>query len=216
MSRYIGPNCRLCRAQKQKLMLKGERCLSMKCPIDKKSSLLRKGPPGKPASIRLKKLSNYGVQLKEKQKIKNLYGVIERQFRKYFTIASNKKGITGDNLILQLETRLDNILYRMHIASSRKQARQIILHGHIEVNNRIINIPSYNVKKGDLINVKEKSKKIPMILESLKRVGTDGVVPWLEINPDEVSGIVKDFPQRNDIKFVGTINEQYVVELYSK
>ena len=216
MARYIGPRCRLCRAQKQKLFLKGDRCLSIKCPIDKKSSLLRKGFPGKGAGARMKKLSGYGIQLKEKQKLRNFYCLLERQFKRYFHIANRKKGITGDNLILQLETRLDNIVYRMHFFSGRSQARQFILHGHVEVNNKIVNIPSFNVKKGDVISISEKSKKMKVILDSLKRVGTEGVVNWLEVNPDEVKGTVKELPKRSEIKDLDNMNEQLVVELYSK
>jgi len=216
MARYLGPKCRLCRAQKQKLMLKGDRCISVKCPIDKKENLKRKGLPGKAASARLKKISNYGVQLKEKQKLKNLYGVLEKQFRRYFEIANRKKGITGDNLIILLETRLDNILFRMHMATSRSQARQIILHGHVEVNGTKVNIPSYNVKKDDIISIKENSKKKKIILDALKKVGTEGIVPWLEVNVDKAEGVIKELPRRSDIKYIGTINEQLVVELYSK
>ncbi len=216
MARYLGPRCRLCRAQKTKLMLKGDRCLSLKCPIDKKDNLKRKGLPGKAASARMKKISNYGIQLKEKQKLKNIYGVLERQFFKYFKIANNKKGITGENLITILETRLDNILFRMHFAASRTQARQFVKHGHIEVNGKIVNIPSFNVRKDDVIAVKDKSKKLKQILESLKRVGSDGVVPWLDVNPDDVKGTIKQIPRRNEIKDLETINEQLIVELYSK
>jgi len=216
MARYTGPKCRLCRAQRQKLMLKGDRCLSASCPIDKRNNLLRKGPPGKAASTRLRKISDYGVQLQEKQKIKNIYGILERQFRRYFDIANRKKGITGDNLIVLLESRLDNIVYRMHFCSSRTQARQYILHGHIEVNGKRVNIPSYLVKEGDEISVKESSRKDIVILESLKRVGTDGVVPWLDVNPDQVTGSVKQLPRRNEVEYICSINEQLVVELYSK
>lgn len=216
MARYTGPSCRVCRSKQQKLMLKGDRCLSIKCPIDKKNSLLRKGLPGKMAGTRLRKISNYGVQLKEKQKIKYMYGILEKQFRKYYEIANRKKGITGENLIIQLETRLDNIVYRMHFLSSRDQARQHILHGHIEVNGRIVRVPSFNVKQGDVIETRNSSKKLKTILESLKRVGTDGVVPWLDVNPDEVKGVVKQIPRRNEILDLANINEQLVVELYSK
>ena len=216
MARYVGARCRLCRAQKQKLMLKGDRCLSVKCPIDKKSDLLRKGLPGKAAGLRLKKISDYGVQLKEKQKLKNIYGILERQFKRYYDIANRKKGITGENLIEILETRLDNIIYRMHFASSRSQARQFVLHSHVEVNGKLVNIPSYNVKQDDIITVRDKSSKMKNVLESLKRVGTDGVVPWLEVNPDEAKGTVKQIPRRNEIKDLESVNEQLVVELYSK
>jgi small subunit ribosomal protein S4 len=216
MARYLGPSCRQCRAQKQKLMLKGDRCLSVKCPIDKKSDLLRKGLPGKSAGTRLKKISDYGIQLKEKQKLKNMYGVLEKQFRRYYEIANRKKGITGENLITILETRLDNVIYRMHFLSSRNQARQFIRHGHVEVNGRLVNIPSFNVKENDVIKIRENSKKQKVVLDSLKRVGTDGVVPWLEVNPDDVSGTLKQIPRRNEIKDLDGINEQLVVELYSK
>lgn len=216
MARYIGAKCRLCRSQKQKLMLKGDRCLSVKCPIDKKSDLLRKGLPGKAAGLRMKKISDYGVQLKEKQKLKNIYGVLERQFRRYYDIANRKKGITGENLVEILETRLDNIVYRMHFAASRAQARQFVLHNHVEVNGNLVNIPSYNVKQDDVITVRDKSSKMKNVLDSLKRVGTDGVVPWLEVNPDEAKGIVRQIPRRNEIKDLESVNEQLIVELYSK
>jgi len=216
MARYTGPSCRVCRSKQQKLMLKGDRCLSIKCPIDKKNRHLRKGLPGKMAGTRLRKVSNYGIQLKEKQKLKYMYGVLEKQFRRYHEIANRKKGITGENLLILLETRLDNIIFRMHFLSSRDQARQHILHGHIEVNGRIVKIPSFSVKEGDVIEVKNASKKLKTILESLKRVGTDGVAPWLEVNPDEVKGSVKQIPRRSEIIDLGNINEQLVVELYSK
>ncbi len=216
MARITSAKCRFCRAQKQKLMLKGDRCLTIKCPIDKKDSLLRKGLPGKASTSKLKKLSNYGIQLKEKQKLKTMYGILETQFRRYFEIASRKKGITGDNLLILLETRLDNVIYRMHFASSRKKARQLVRHGHVEINKKKINIPSYNIKQGDIITVSEKSRKNIEILESLKRVGIDGIVPWLEVNPDDVRGSIKQLPRRSDIIYVDNINEQLVVELYSK
>jgi small subunit ribosomal protein S4 len=216
MARLITARCRICRGQKLKLMLKGERCLTVKCPIDKKSNMLRKGLPGKAPGQRMKKTSNYGIQLKEKQKLKNFYGIFEKQFRRFFSIANRKKGITGENLIQLLETRLDNIIYRMHFLSSRAQARQFILHGHIEVNGKVINIPSYICKKDDVITVKEKSKKLKIILESLKKFGTEGVASWLEVNPDEAKGTVKDMPKRADVRDLDQVNEQLVVELYSK
>jgi small subunit ribosomal protein S4 len=216
MARYTKANCRLCRAKQQKLMLKGNRCLSVKCPIDKKTGMLRKGTPGKSPGTRLKKVSNYGIQLKEKQKLRNTYGLMEKQFRKYFSVAISRKGITGENLIQLLETRLDNIVYRMHFLSSRKQSRQFILHGHIEVNGKVINIPSYQVKKDDVVTVREKSKKNKEILESLKRVGSAGIVPWIEVNPDEVRGVLKQVPRRSEVIDLANINEQLVVELYSK
>jgi len=216
MARYIAAKCRICRGQKMKLILKGERCLSVKCPIDKKSNLLRKGLPGKGPGVRLKKTSNYGIQLKEKQKMKNFYGIYERQFRRLFEIANRKKGITGENLIQLLELRLDNVIYRMHFLSSRAQARQFILHGHVEVNGKVVNIPSFIVKKDDIVSVKDNSKKLKVVLDSLKKFGTEGVTAWLEVNPDEVKGVIKDLPKRSEIKDLDQINEQLVVELYSK
>jgi small subunit ribosomal protein S4 len=216
MGRYIGPNCRICRAQKQKLMLKGDRCVSSKCPIDKKTSLLRKGLPGRSSTVRMKKVSNYGLQLKEKQKMRSMYGLFEKQFRRYFFIARRKKGVTGDNLLILLETRLDNVLYRLHFASSIKQARQIVLHGHVKINDKVINIPSYNVKKDEVVTLIDKSKRNKIILDSLKRVKTDGIPIWLEINEDEVRGTIKQLPRRNEMDYIGNINEQLVVELYSK
>lgn len=216
MARYLGARCRLCRAQRQKLLLKGERCLSGKCPIDKKNSFLRKGAPGRASNARMKKLSNYAVQLREKQKLKETYGLLERQFKRFFFMAQRMKGKTGDNLLILLETRLDNVLYRLHIASSRQQARQLVLHRHVLVNGHTVNIPSYILKKDDVITLKEGSKKLISVLESLKRVSTDGIPSWLELNPDEVRAVVKDIPARKDLVYPGTINEQLVVELYSK
>lgn len=183
----------------------------------KYDKILKKKPygPGQSA-LKRKKQSVYGIQLNEKQKIKLMYGVLERQFRRYFEKANRQKGITGENLIKILESRLDNIVYRMRLATSRSQARQIVLHKHIEVNGRTVNIPSYQVKPGDTITVREKSKKMKVILESLKLVGSDGVVPWLEVNVDNASGVVHQIPRRSEITDLKDINEQLVVELYSK
>lgn len=216
MARYLQAKCRRCRAENQKLFLKGERCSTVKCPIDKKDSLLRKGLPGKATGFRMKKMSVFGIQLKEKQKVKQMYGVLERQFRRYFHIANAQKGVTGDNLVKILESRLDNIVYRMHFATSRSQARQIILHGHINVNGRKVDIPSYNVKEGDAVSVKEKSKKFVAILEALKLVNSQGVVPWLEVDIDNEKGVVKQLPRRSEVLDLSNINEQLIVELYSK
>lgn len=179
--------------------------------------ILKKKPygPGQ-SSLRRKKVSVYGMQLNEKQKLKYMYGVLEKQFRRYFDIANRKKGITGDNLIQILESRLDNIVYRMRFATTRDQARQIVLHKHIEVNGRIVNVPSYQVKEGDVITVKEKSKKMTVILDSLKLVGSYGVMPWLEVDVDNATGTVKQIPRRSEVTDLEGINEQLVVELYSK
>jgi small subunit ribosomal protein S4 len=164
----------------------------------------------------MKKMSVYGVQLKEKQKVKQIYGVLERQFRRYFEIANRQKGITGENLIKILETRLDNILYRMHFASSRAQARQLILHGHVEVNGRKVNIPSYNLKEGDVVSFKEKSRELPVVVEAMKMIDTQGVMPWLDVDKSKVTGTLKQIPRRSEIVDLTDINEQLIVELYSK
>ena len=211
MGRYLGPQCRLCRAEGVKLYLKGDRCNTDKCPITKK-----KGMPGKGPRARIKKRSDYGVQLREKQKVKRMYGMLEKQFKIFFLKAEKMRGITGDNLIQLLERRLDNIVYRMHFASSRKMARQIVSHGHILVNGRKVNIPSYLVKENDEIEVREKSKKLLVIKESLKEYSRAGVVPWLEVGPDRVWGKVKMIPRRNDVTDLANVNEQLIVELYSK
>ncbi len=211
MGRYLGPQCRLCRAEGVKLYLKGDRCNTDKCPITKK-----KGMPGKGPRARIKKRSDYGVQLREKQKVKRMYGMLEKQFKIFFLKAEKMRGITGDNLIQLLERRLDNIVYRMHFASSRKMARQIVSHGHILVNGRKVNIPSYLVKENDEIEVREKSKKLLVIKESLKEYSRAGVVPWLEVDPDRVWGKVKMIPRRNDVTDLANVNEQLIVELYSK
>jgi small subunit ribosomal protein S4 len=216
MARYLQAKCRRCRAENQKLFLKGERCLSVKCPIDKSYDLKRKYAPGKSSGTRLKKKSVYGVQLKEKQKMKQIYGVLERQFRRYFEIANRQKGITGENLVKILECRLDNVLYRMHFASSRAQARQLVLHGHVQVNGKKVNIPSYSLKEGDTISIKDKSKGSTTIAESLKAVETQGVMPWLEVNAEALTGVLKQIPRRSEVVDLQDINEQLIVELYSK
>ena len=216
MARYIQARCRRCRAENKKLFLKGARCLSMKCPIDKKDSLLRKAPPGKASGTRLKKVSGYGIQLKEKQKLKYIYGILERQFRRYFDIASRQKGITGENLIRLLETRLDNMIFRAHFATSRSQARQIVLHRHVQVNGQVVDIASFNVKEGDVISIKDKSKNLKIVLESLRLSGNYGVCPWLEVDTENLKATVRAIPRRNDITDLGDINEQLIVELYSK
>jgi small subunit ribosomal protein S4 len=211
MGRYIGPQCRLCRAEKTKLYLKGERCHSAKCPVTQK-----KGTPGKGPRSRMRKMSDYGIQLREKQKIKRMYGMLEKQFLIFFSRAERMKGITGDNLLIMLERRLDNIIYRMRFASSRKQARQLVSHGHVEVNGRRVNIASYLVKAEDAISIRENSKKLTSIKESLKEYSRSGVVPWLEVDPDKMTGKIVAIPRRNDLMDLADVREQLVVELYSK
>ena len=208
MGRYTGPSCRLCRRESVKLMLKGERCLSSKCAIIKK-----KMPPGKMPKRRLK-ISEYGIQLREKQKLKRYYGLMESQFKRYFEIASRKKGITGEILLTLLEQRLDNVVFRMHYASSRKMARQLVGHGHIHVNGKKVDIPSFFIKEGDTVEVKEKSKKVIPILESMKNISRVGTVPWIEVDPDNLKGEFLYLPKREEIDL--PVNEQLIVELYSK
>ncbi|NUN09906.1 MAG: 30S ribosomal protein S4 [Ignavibacteriaceae bacterium] len=208
MARYTGSVCKLCRREKQKLFLKGQKCLSEKCPIEK-----RNYPPGQHGSSRRSKISEYGVQLREKQKIKRIYGVLETQFHNSFEKASRQKGITGDNLVKLLERRLDNVVYRLGFAPSRKSARQLVRHRHIIVNEILVDIPSYIVVPGDVIKVKEKSKKLESIHNSLKRT-KDTQFSWLQVDKAALSGTFVQVPERTEIPL--NANEQLVVELYSK
>jgi small subunit ribosomal protein S4 len=211
MGRYTGPQCRLCRGSGVKLFLKGERCHSDHCAVSKK-----RPAPGKGPRVRPRKLTDYGIQLREKQKMKRLYGLVEKQFVITFHRALKMTGKTGDNLVALLERRLDNIVYRLRFASSRKQARQLVLHGHVHVNGRRVDVASYLVKENDKVAIKEKSQKLVAIKESLKEYSKAGVVPWLEVNPDSMVGMLKIIPKRNDVTDLGDIREQLVVELYSK
>ncbi|MDR1903662.1 MAG: 30S ribosomal protein S4 [Treponema sp.] len=211
MARYIGPVCRLCRTEQRKLMLKGGRCKSDKCPINKKRSA-----PGKDPKSRAGKRSDYGMQLREKQKLKRIYGMLEKQFSLFFERALKMTGITGENLIVLLERRLDNIVYRLRFAASRSQARQLVLHGHIRVNGKRVNIPSYLVKPEDTIEVGESSKNMIVVKESLKEFGKSGVMSWLQLDPDTLKGKILALPRRSDITDLADIKEQMIVELYSK
>jgi small subunit ribosomal protein S4 len=211
MARYTGPVCRLCRTEGKKLCLKGDRCNSDKCPINKK-----RPAPGKDPKARAGKRSEYGLQLREKQKIKRIYGVQEKQFHLTFDRALRMHGVTGENLIRLLESRLDNIVFRMHFASCRNQARQIVSHRHVMVNGKIVNIPSYQVKPGDVIEIKEKSKKLAVIQDGLKEVSKSGTCPWLTLDEDAVKGTFVQFPRREEVVDLADIKEQLVVELYSK
>jgi small subunit ribosomal protein S4 len=211
MARYTGPVCRLCRAEGRKLFLKGERCRSDKCPINKKRL-----PPGKAPKTRIGKKSEYAVQLREKQALKRTYGLLERQFHNIFEKALGLPGKTGDNLIILLERRLDNVVYRLHFATSRAQARQLVNHGHIAVNGKRVNIASYLVKPGDVISVIGAAKKMDTIRQALEEVQRSGVMPWLEVNVDEMTGRYVTNPQRQDVTDTMDIKEQLVVELYSK
>ena len=211
MGRYLGPQCRYCRAEQVQLFLKGDRCKGPNCAITKK-----RAAPGKSMRSRMRKVSDYGLQLREKQKLKRMYGMLEKQFKLFFTKATRMKGVTGENLIRLLERRLDSVVYRMRFSSSRKQARQFVLHGHILVNGRRVNVPSYQVRVNDKIEVAERSKKILVIKESLKEYSRSGVVPWIEVDADNLSGVFKAIPGRNDVVDLSDIKEQLIVELYSK
>jgi len=208
MARYTGASCKLCRREGQKLFLKGERCYSNKCAIGR-----RPYAPGQHGAMK-KKLSEYGIQLREKQKAKRFYGVLESQFRKYFEMANRKKGITGENLLQLLESRLDNVVYRMGFGTTRAEARQLVTHGHFEVNGRKVNIPSYIVKAGDAIEVSEKGKKSVRFREILDVTGSKVVPKWLEVDQENLKGKVVALPSREDIDL--NIQEHLIVELYSK
>jgi small subunit ribosomal protein S4 len=209
MARYIGPVCRLCRREDMKLFLKGDRCYTDKCGYERRAY-----PPGQHGQARRKKPSDYREQLREKQKVKRIYGIAERQFRGYYYKASRMKGVTGENLIQLLERRLDNVVYRLGFASDHAEARQLVRHGHFKVNGRRVNIPSYLVRANDKVEVLEASRKIARIVDSLGAVDRRGVPNWLEVNKDAFVGTVKSLPAREDVTL--PIREQLIVELYSK
>lgn len=209
MARYIGPVCRLCRREAMKLFLKGERCYTEKCAIEK-----RNFPPGQHGKTRKAKLAGYGLQLREKQKVKRIYGVLEAQFRTYFAEADRRKGITGENLLVTLERRLDNVSYSLGFAASRAQARQFVRHGHVLVDGRKVTIPSYQVKAGQTVVVKEASRKNAFIRSSVETARGRGVPDWLDLDAENVTGKVIRLPTREDIKL--PIQEQLIVELYSR
>ncbi len=217
MARYTGAVCKLCRRERQKLFLKGSKCFSDKCPVEDRkgegSGRSKNYPPGQHGLNRRAKISEYGTQLREKQKVKRIYGVLEKQFRNLFEKASRQKGITGDNLIKSLERRFDNVVYRIGFAPSRKAARQLILHCHILVNGKQVNIPSYVLMPGDVIKVREKSKQLDSIHNSLKRV-RDNQYPWLSLDKANLTGTFLQIPERADVPL--NVREQFVVELYSK
>jgi small subunit ribosomal protein S4 len=208
MARYIGPSCKLCRREKQKLFLKGNKCFSEKCILEKKNYA-----PGQHGLSRRAKFSEYGVQLREKQKIKRIYGLLETQFHNYFEKANKQKGITGENLVKMLERRFDNVVYRLCFAPSRKSARQLILHRHFLINDKIVDMPSYIISAGDVVQLREKSKKLDIIHNSLKRT-KDNMYSWLQIDKASLSGTFLQVPERAEVPL--NANEQLVVELYSK
>lgn len=209
MARYTGPSCKLCRRERMKLFLKGTKCFSDKCPIES-----RNYPPGQHGISKRSRISDYAVQLREKQKVRKTYGVLENQFRRYFEEASRRTGVTGDNLVKLLERRFDNTIYRLGLAPSRKAARQLILHKHFTINGNVVNIPSYLLKPGDSIQVRDKSKKLEAIHDSMKRIKDNMMVTWLTLDKASMKGTFMKEPDRAEVPFVA--NEQLIVELYSK
>lgn len=208
MARYTGPKCRLCRREGTKIYLKGDRCFTDKCPYER-----RPYPPGQHGRKR-KKSSDYENQLREKQKVRRMYGILEDQFHHYFLIAERQKGVTGTNLLRLLEMRLDNIVYKMGFANSRDQARQLVRHGHVQVNGRKTDLPSVQLKAEDEVAVSEKGKKIPFVQEASDVVDRRGIPEWIDVDSQEFKGMIKQKPEREDITF--PINEHLIVELYSK
>ncbi len=208
MAVYHDAVCKLCRRERQKLFLKGSKCYTEKCPLEKKNY-----PPGQHGTSRRTKISEYGIQLREKQKVKRIYGLLEAQFKNYFEKAIKQKGRTGENLIKLLERRLDNTVFRLGFASSRKAARQLVKHRHVLVDGKIVDIPSYLLKPGQVVSIKEKSKTLDIIHNSLKRV-KEGTYPWLQIDKATLSGTFLHIPERSEIPL--NANEQLIVELYSK
>ena len=213
MARYTGPVCRLCRREKMKLFLKGPKCDSMKCPIER-----RPYPPGEHGRDRMRQGSEYLVQLREKQKARRIYGVLEKQFANLYQEANRQQGITGENLLRMLELRLDNVVYRASWASSRNQARQLVRHGHVLVNSKRVTIPSYRVRKGDVVSLKERSRELIVIRHNMDTLDRQ-VPPWLDNAGGEGGGgpfdvVVRDLPQREHIDV--PVREQLIVELYSK
>lgn len=209
MARYVGPACRLCRREGMKLFLKGERCYGEKCAIER-----RNVPPGQHGKGRRARMAGYGLQLREKQRVKRMYGVLESQFRRYFKQADRKKGVTGETLLQLLEKRLDNVVYRLGFATSRPQARQLVRHGHFTVNGRRADIPSYSVRAGDKVAVRKNSVKNPAIIYAMEEVKGRGIPEWLQLDPENLAGRLTSIPTRDQLNL--PVQEQLIVELYSK
>jgi small subunit ribosomal protein S4 len=209
MARYTGPVCRLCRREDSQLYLKGDRCFSQKCAYER-----RPYPPGQHGQGRKRRPSDYGQQLREKQKVKRMYGVLEKQFRGYYYRAARMKGVTGENLLSLLERRLDNVAMRLGFGASHAECRQLARHGHFLVNGKRVNIPSFLVSAGDVIEVREKSRKVQKVVEALAKVDRTPAPTWLELDKDSFKGKVTALPARSDI--AAEIDEQLIVELYSK
>lgn len=210
MGRYIDSSCRLCRRERQKLFLKGTKCFTEKCPVERRGPT----PPGQHGQSRRSKVSEYGKQLREKQKIRRMYGLMETQFRNYFEKALKQTGRTGETLVKILERRLDNVVYRMGMAPSRKAARQLIVHGHFLVNDKRVDVPSYLLRSGDAVHVRERSKKLQVIHASMKRMKDSAMLPWLSLDKAAMRGTFLNVPERADIPL--DADEQLIVELYSK
>ncbi len=208
MARYTGPRCRQCRRENMKLFLKGERCFTDSCAFDR-----RQFAPGQHGQGRAK-FSPYGEQLREKQKVKRMYGVLEKQFRTYYHKASQKKGVTGENLIATLESRFDNMIFRLGFCSSRNEARQMIKHGHFRINGKKVDIPSYLLRPEDVISVRERSRTVQRIKDAIETAKQRGIPRWLELNSEQFTGKVLAVPEREEI--IAPIREQLIVELYSK
>lgn len=209
MARYTESVCRLCRRENMKLFLKGDRCYSDKCGFDRRGYA-----PGQHGERRGRKLSDYGIQLREKQKVKRIYGLTEKQFRLTFTKANRQKGIAGTNFLVMLERRLDNVVYRLGFAASRNQGRQLVRHNHILVNGKRVNIPSYQVRVGDLVEVREKSRQMQAVVDALDAVVRRGVPQWLDLDKDAMKGMIKGFPVREDLTM--PMQEQLIVEFYTR
>ncbi|MCP4749156.1 MAG: 30S ribosomal protein S4 [Desulfobacteraceae bacterium] len=209
MARYTGSVCRICRRENMKLFLKGDRCYSDRCAFDRRSYA-----PGEHGQRRRGKTSDYGIQLREKQKVKRMYGLSEKQFHLFFEKADRQKGITGTNLLVLLERRLDNVVYRLGFVNSRTQGRHFVRHSHFMVNGKKVNIPSYLIKIGDEVTIAEKSKKVQAVSDSLETVVRRGVPQWLDFEKEQMKGIVRSFPVRDDLTI--PMQEQLIVELYSK
>ena len=208
MARYVGPACKLCRREGVKLYLKGERCMTGKCALDRRSTA-----PGQHGAAN-KKVREYGMQLREKQKTKRYYGVLEKPFANYYAEAERKSGMTGENLLVLLERRLDNTVYRMGLANSRKEARQLVLHAHFTLNGKKVTVPSISVKVGDVIAIKESSRDLALVKALIEGAATKITPKWLEVNKENATAKVVALPAREDIDF--DFNEQLIVELYSK
>jgi small subunit ribosomal protein S4 len=209
MARYTGAVCKLCRREGEKLFLKGSRCITVKCSFERKSYA-----PGQHGVSQRTKLSDYGVQLREKQKVRRIYGILERQFHNYYQKAERLKGVTGENLLRLLESRLDNTVYRLGLAQSRIQARQLVKHRHFLVNNSLVDIPSYLLRPGDIVSVRDKSKKLTVFHESMRRIRDEDMYTWLRLEKATLEGTFLEWPNREDIPI--QVQENLIIELYSK